>query len=115
MEATGSQGARSRTRMRAALTRRFPDHAAVVERLIEECERFRELCVDYIECGEVLRRFEQHGDTNRHPAYANYVRERTDEYKELQAGLEEELLECLEDRAACPRCGMKHGRSTAYR
>ncbi len=68
MEATRSQGARSRTRMRAALNRRFPDHAAVVERLIEECERFRELCVDYMECGKVLRRFEQHGDTNRHPA-----------------------------------------------
>lgn len=112
MEATQPQSARSLTRIRTALTRRFPDHAAVVERLIVECERFRELCEDYLECGEVLRRFGQLGDTIQHRAYTNYVRERTDEYEELQAGLEQELLECIEDRATCPHCGRRHGQET---
>ena len=46
---------RSVERMQMALTRRHPDHAAAIERLIEVCERFRELCRDYLECGEVLR------------------------------------------------------------
>ena len=85
--------------MRAALNRRFPSHVAVVEKLIEECEQFRELCEDYLECSKVLRRFEDLGDT---------IQQRIAEYEDLQAVLEQEMLECLEDRATCPLCGKKH-------
>jgi hypothetical protein len=31
-----------------------------------------------------------------------------DEYEEMRAGLERELLDCIEDRAICPRCGSNH-------
>ena len=112
MEETGPKGSSSIARMRVALIRRFPDHAAMVERLFEDCERFRELCADYLECGKVLQRFEERDDTTQHKAYTNYVRERTDEYKELQSGLEQEMLECIEDRATCRHCGRKHGQET---
>jgi DNA anti-recombination protein RmuC len=99
MESTGSQRVRSLTGVRTALTRRFPGHAAVVERLVAECERFRELCEDYLECAVVLNRFEELGDATQ---------QRITEYKDLQAGLEQELLDCIEERATCPHCGRKH-------
>lgn len=92
--------------MLAALNRRFPDHAALVEQLIKDCERFRELCDDYLECGKVLRRFEELGDTTQ---------QRIEEYEDLQACLEQELLECIEDRVNCPHCGRKHGEETVDR
>ena len=103
---------RSVERMQMALTRRHPDHAAAIERLIEVCERFRELCRDYLECGEVLRRLEHSPNSARCRAHRNCVRERTDEYTELQEGLEQELLDCIEGRAIYPHCGTKHGRET---
>ena len=99
MESTDSPCVRSLTRVRTALTRRFPGHAAVVERLAAECERFRELCEDYLECADVLNRFEELGDATQ---------QRITEYKDLQAGLEQELLDCIEDRSTCPHCGTKH-------
>ena len=86
-------------RVRAALTQRFPGHAAVVDRLIAQCERFRELCDDYMECSDVLSRIEEQGDATQR---------RITEYKDLQAGLEQELLDCIEDRSTCPHCGKKH-------
>ena len=76
--AMGSESPSSLARMRVALTRRFPDHAAMVEQLIEDCERFRELCADYLECRKVLQRFEEQYDTMQHRADTNTLRERRD-------------------------------------
>jgi hypothetical protein len=109
------KGPSSIARTRAALTRRFPEHSAAIDQLTVECERFRELGNDYLECGEVLQRLKELGNTTQHPAHTNYIRERTDEYEELQVGLEEELLECIEERATCLHCGRKNGGKTGHR
>ena len=105
MDEARHEGPSSNERVRAMLARLFPEHAAAVERLIAECERFRDLCDDYLECRAVLRRLGQPGDAS---ACKNCVRERMDEYEEMRAGLEQELIDCIEDRAICPRCGSNH-------
>ncbi len=78
---------------------RFPDRADVVEQLIRECARFREVCKDYLTCGEAIRRFEGTGG-------AAQVRVR--DYSELKAELEQELLAMIESDLVCRTCGKRH-------
>ena len=86
-------------RVLAVLTESFPDKADPVEKLAGECMRFREVCGDYLACGEAIRRFERVGEA---------ARERVRDYSELKAELEEELRAMIESGLVCRSCGKPH-------
>lgn len=80
----------------------LPDEADSVEKLTLECVRFREVCKDYLVCGEAIGRFEGAGEG---------ARDRVREYSELKAELEKELRAMLESEMVCRSCGKKHRRT----
>jgi hypothetical protein len=106
MEGTRPQGSSSAAPPRASLHRRFPNHVATIELLIKDYERFREFCDDYLECGKVLRRLNEVGDTTQL---------RIGEYEDSQTGLEQQLLECIEERTTCPHRRRSHSKEVMER
>ena len=88
-----------RARALAALKDRFADRTTGLETLIRECERFREVCSDYLLCIEAIQRFERKGEV---------ARERVREYSELKADLEQELRAMVESESVCRSCGKEH-------
>lgn len=78
------------------LAQRFECEVDALERLCQECETFREISLDYLECSQTLKRFEQLGDE---------AEARVLEYRDMQAHLEDELRTRLEDQDPCRRRG----------
>jgi hypothetical protein len=68
------------------LLARFPDSEGRARKLIRQEELFRELCADYAECLEVLRRLRERGSGQDI---------RIEQYTELRVNLEQEMLSCF--------------------
>jgi hypothetical protein len=65
---------------------RFPDSEGTIRELFEADWQFRELCIDYAECVATLRRLRRQAECRD---------DRIEQYSELRASLEQELLDMI--------------------
>jgi len=72
-----------------SVMKRFPDHKDAVKKLFAESESFQTVCEDYRRCAEALRHWNR-STSEEAPA-------RREEYEALLRGLEEEILQSLNE------------------
>jgi hypothetical protein len=72
---------------------RFPELAASIRARFHDDQSFRDMCSDYAEAGEILRRWQASDDPQKAA--------RIEEYRELAEGLETEIVTAL--RSPLPR------------
>jgi hypothetical protein len=91
----GQEESKITSRALGAVEKRFPHYADLARKLARESETFREICMDFVECGETLDQLAK---------VSERAEARIQEYTDLQAQLEQELLECLEIRSTREGC-----------